>query len=181
VVKERDVKNRIVSAVLVFGLVYSLFLVNGCSGTKGSASREPGPKLSLEKADVLIVGTKVDTTYRFGARRFAATLMNTGSGVANDIRISIWPVFTDTLRIKLVPKEHYTKSIDAKSGDLYLTIPVLAQGDSINIYFTDYSLPITMKRVFNNKPVFPRFFMFHASCMQGSSVNEKIPTHWEGD
>jgi hypothetical protein len=175
------VKNRIVDTVLAFGLVCSLFLVDGCSGTKGSAPSERAPKLSLERADVLITGRKADTTYYYGARRFAATLKNTGSGVANDIRISIWPVFTDTLRIKLVPKEHYTKSIDVKSGDLYLTIPVLAQGDSIDIYFSDHSLPRTMKRVFSNEPLFPRFFWFHASCLQGSSVNKTIPTRWGGE
>jgi hypothetical protein len=89
--------------------------------------------------------------------------------------------FTDTLMIKLVPKEHYTKIIDVKSGDLYLTIPVLAQGDSIDIYFSDHSLPGVMKRIFSKEPLFPRFFMFHASCMQGSSINKTIPTHWEGE
>jgi hypothetical protein len=85
------------------------------------------------------------------------------------------------LMIKLVPKEHYTKSIDLRSGDLYLTIPVLAQGDSIDIYFSDHSLPHTMKRVFSKEPLFPRLFMFHASCMQGSSINKTIQTRWGGE
>lgn len=174
-------KNRIFGIVLVLSLVSWLLLVGGCSGTKGSAASERAPKLSLERADVLITGRKADTTYYYGARRFAATLKNTGSGVANDIRISIWPVFTDTLMIKLVPKEHFTKIINVKSGDLYLTIPVLAQGDSIDIYFSDHSLPGAMKRIFSKEPLFPRFFMFHASCMQGSSINKTIPTHWEGE
>jgi len=174
-------KNRILGIALVFCLVSCLLLLGGCSGTKGSAHGERAPELSLERADVFITGQKADTTYYYGARHFAATLKNTGAGVANDIRISIWPVFTDTLMIKLVPKEHYTKIIDVKSGDLYLTIPVLAQGDSIDIHFSDYSLPGAIKRISGKEPLFPRLFMFHASCMQGSSINKTIPTRWEGN
>ncbi len=72
-------KNRIIDLFLVFSLAPCLFLVGGCSGTRGSAPSERVPKLSLEKADVLITGRKVDTTYYYGARHFTATLKNRGS------------------------------------------------------------------------------------------------------
>lgn len=78
------------------------------------------PKLTVEKADVAIVGFKTDTAYTYGGRQFAVTLKNSGTSVANDIRISIWPVFTDTLQIKLWPKKHFTKTIDKLSGEFDL-------------------------------------------------------------
>lgn len=144
----------------------------------GSEKIGERPKLTVEKADVAVIGFKTDTGYTYGGRSFAVTLKNSGTAVANDIRISIWPVFTDTLQIKLWPKKHFTKTIEKLSGDLYLTVPVLGEGESLQILFNDKSLPVHMRRSFRQQTLFPRFFLFHASCMQGSSISDTIHTRW---
>jgi len=146
----------------------------------GSASNEKEPTLIVDKADISIIGHTTDTAFTYGFRSFDVTLKNSGTSAANDVRISIWPVFTDTLQIKLFPPEHFTQTIDKRGKYLYLTIPVLGKGESLRILFTDKSLPHLMARTFKKAPIFPRFFLFHASCFQGSSVMDTIYTRWWG-
>lgn len=164
--------------ILVVCFVGSVALFGVWFQALGSENIGDKPKLTVEKADVAIVGVKTDTGYTYGGRQFAVTLKNSGTSVANDIRISIWPVFTDTLQIRLWPKEHYTKTIDKLSGELYITVPVLGEGESLHILFNDKSLPAHMPRTSKQQSLFPRFFLFHASCIQGSSISDTIYTRW---
>ncbi len=164
--------------IIVICFVGSVALSGVCFAAVGSEKIGERPKLTVEKADVAIMGFKTDTGYTYVGRSFAVTLKNSGTSVANDIRISIWPVFTDTLQIKLWPKKHFTKTIEKLSGDLYLTVPALGEGESLQILFNDKSLPVHMRRSFRQQTLFPRFFLFHASCMQGSSISDTIYTRW---
>ncbi len=152
--------------IVVACLTSSIALSGMWAQNIGSRNSGREAKLIVEKGEVTIMGFKTDTAYSYSLRQFAVTLRNSGTSVANDIRISVWPVFTDTLRIKLFPKEHYTKTIDTSSGELYLTVPVLGEGESLQISFADRSLPASMPRTFKREPLFPRFFLFHASCMR---------------
>jgi hypothetical protein len=171
-----EMKPPLLFMIVVACLTSSIALSGMWAHAIGSENSGQEPKLIVEKGEVTIMGFKTDTAYSYSLRQFAVTLKNSGTSVANDIRISIWPVFTDTLRIKLIPKEHYIQTIDKSSGELYLTVPVLGEGESLQILFVDRSLPSSMPRTFKREPLFPRFFLFHASCMQGSSTSDTIYT-----